>query len=91
MTKVYTGHEALTQAKGILKCSESKILATAILPGDETTATVYEFLGDYYLSVIGSKTNLCFFEKITKEEADNIVYNIKGLSHIGSMFQFGGF
>ena len=93
MSKVYTGSEALKQARGLMKCEETKILvSTTLVEVEETTVTIYEFLGDYYYSsIVGIKPHLCIFEKITKEEADNIIYNIKGLSRIGTYFEFGGF
>lgn len=91
MSKVYTGSEAISQAKGLMKCNETKIIITTTLHEDESTVVIYEFLGDYYFSSIGKRPELAIFEKITKEEADNIVYNIKGLSNIGTYFEFGGF
>ena len=91
MSKVYTGSEALKQAKGLIKCEETKILVSTTLVQDETTVTVYEFLGDFYFSSVGKLPHLAIFEKITGEEAENIIYNIKGLSKIGTYFEFGGF
>lgn len=90
MSKVYTGSEALRMAIGLVRCEETKILCDIMV--DNNRVTVYEFLGDYYMANIHAyKPNLNIFEKITKEEADNIVSNIRGLSHIGTYFEFGGF
>lgn len=75
---------------GLVRCDETKVLCDIMI--DSTRVTIYEFLGDYYMANIHSyKPNLSIFEKITKEEADNIVSNIRGLSHIGTYFEFGGF
>lgn len=90
MANIYTGSEALNHAIGIVKCEETKILCDIMV--DHSRITIYEFLGDYFMANIHDmKPSLSIFEKITKEEADNIIYNLKGLSHIGTYFEFGGF
>ena len=90
MSKVYTGSEAIQMALGLVRCDETKVLCDIQI--DSNRVTVYEFIGDYYMANIHCcKPDLCIFEKITKEEADNIVSNIRGLSHIGTYFEFGGF
>lgn len=90
MSKVYTGSEALQYAIGLVKCEETKILSDILV--DHSRVTIYEFLSEYYMANIHDmKPSLSTFEKISKEEADNIIYNLKGLSRIGTYFEFGGF
>lgn len=86
-----TGIEAIRKAKELINQKETNIICTTFLPGEYTNITVYEFMGLYYMAVSTTPVHRSFFEEITKEEAQNIVYNVKGLSHLGSMFQFGGF
>lgn len=91
MSNVITGIEAIRKAKELINQEETNVICTTFLPGELTNVTVYEFIDSYYLVVGKEPVHLSFFEKITKEEADNIVSNIRGLSHIGTCFEFGGF
>ena len=91
MSNVITGIEAVRQARGIIKCDETKIILTTVLVQENTCVTLYEFLGDFYFSSLPDNINLSIFEKITREEAEKMVSDIKGLSRIGTYFEFGGF
>lgn len=91
MSKLITGIEAIRKGKELINQKETNVICTTFLPGEHTNITVYEFIGFYYLVVSTTPVHLSFFDEITKEEADNIVYNIKGLSRLGSLFEFGGF
>lgn len=91
MSEVITGIKAVRKAKELNKLQDTKVVLSACIHTKDTSVQIFEFLGEYFLFCMGPEIELSFFEKITKEEAANIEYNISGVAHIGTCFEFGGF
>lgn len=90
MGNIITGIEAVKKAKSLLDMDESRIFVNVIV--DNTNITIYEFLDNYYMAVVNAdKIYLSAFEKITKEEADRIRFNVKSSVYKNKEVQFGGF